>query len=112
MTSCFVPSNRDCQNVLNVTQDPAGQPDSFKQFEGGVKLGVGSFNLVGSLRPPVHASAASSCFDRVFCLFQMLSLLPQRILRLLEFIGFSGNRVGAAPSPAVTHFSQIEEEEP
>lgn len=24
---------------------------------------------------------------------QMLSLLPQRILRLLEFIGFSGNRV-------------------
>jgi len=26
-------------------------------------------------------------------LFQMLSLLPHRILRLLEFIGFSGNRV-------------------
>lgn len=25
--------------------------------------------------------------------FQMLSLLPGRILRLLEFIGFSGNRV-------------------
>uniref|UniRef100_A0A8C6PIF8 Tetratricopeptide repeat protein 39B n=1 Tax=Nothobranchius furzeri TaxID=105023 RepID=A0A8C6PIF8_NOTFU len=39
----------------------------FQQFEGGVKLGIGSFNL-------------------------MLSLLPQRILRLLEFIGFSGNR--------------------
>lgn len=60
-------SNRDCQNVLNVTQDLAGQSDSFRQFEGGVKLGIGSFNL-------------------------MLSLLPQRILRLLEFIGFSGNR--------------------
>uniref|UniRef100_A0A3Q1BII9 Tetratricopeptide repeat protein 39B n=1 Tax=Amphiprion ocellaris TaxID=80972 RepID=A0A3Q1BII9_AMPOC len=58
---------KDCQNVLNVTQDLAGQPDLFKQFEGGVKLGIGSFNL-------------------------MLSLLPQRILRLLEFIGFSGNR--------------------
>lgn len=27
---------------------------------------------------------------------QMLSLLPQRILRLLEFIGFSGNRVSSA----------------
>lgn len=40
-------SNRECQNVLNGAQDPAGQPDSFKQFEGGVKLGVGSFNLVG-----------------------------------------------------------------
>uniref|UniRef100_A0A8C3G4P9 Tetratricopeptide repeat protein 39B n=1 Tax=Cyclopterus lumpus TaxID=8103 RepID=A0A8C3G4P9_CYCLU len=41
--------------------------DVFRQFDGGVKLGVGSFNL-------------------------MLSLLPHRILRLLEFIGFSGNR--------------------
>uniref|UniRef100_A0A672ZCN3 Tetratricopeptide repeat protein 39B n=1 Tax=Sphaeramia orbicularis TaxID=375764 RepID=A0A672ZCN3_9TELE len=58
---------KDCQNVMNVTQDLAGQSDSFRQFEGGVKLGIGSFNL-------------------------MLSLLPQRILRLLEFIGFSGNR--------------------
>uniref|UniRef100_A0A3P8QDU0 Tetratricopeptide repeat protein 39B n=1 Tax=Astatotilapia calliptera TaxID=8154 RepID=A0A3P8QDU0_ASTCA len=58
---------KDCQNVLNATQDVAGQSDSFRQFEGGVKLGIGSFNL-------------------------MLSLLPQRILRLLEFIGFSGNR--------------------
>uniref|UniRef100_A0A7N6A784 Tetratricopeptide repeat protein 39B n=1 Tax=Anabas testudineus TaxID=64144 RepID=A0A7N6A784_ANATE len=58
---------KDCQNVLNVPQDLAGQSDSFRQFEGGVKLGIGSFNL-------------------------MLSLLPQRILRLLEFIGFSGNR--------------------
>uniref|UniRef100_A0A8C4H5H8 Tetratricopeptide repeat protein 39B n=1 Tax=Dicentrarchus labrax TaxID=13489 RepID=A0A8C4H5H8_DICLA len=47
---------KDCQNS-----------DAFRQFEGGVKLGIGSFNL-------------------------MLSLLPQRILRLLEFIGFSGNR--------------------
>ncbi|KAJ0006131.1 hypothetical protein NQD34_013404 [Periophthalmus magnuspinnatus] len=58
---------KDCQNVLNSTQDVNGQSDAFRQFEGGVKLGVGSFNL-------------------------MLSLLPQRILRLLEFIGFSGNR--------------------
>ncbi|XP_068611794.1 tetratricopeptide repeat protein 39B [Brachionichthys hirsutus] len=58
---------KDCQNVLNATQDLTGQLESFRQFEGGVKLGIGSFNL-------------------------MLSLLPQRILRLLEFIGFSGNR--------------------
>ncbi|XP_034713190.1 tetratricopeptide repeat protein 39B-like [Etheostoma cragini] len=58
---------KDCQNVLNVSQDLAGQSDAFRQFEGGVKLGIGSFNL-------------------------MLSLLPQRILRLLEVIGFSGNR--------------------
>ncbi|XP_029473733.1 tetratricopeptide repeat protein 39A isoform X2 [Rhinatrema bivittatum] len=36
-------------------------------FEGGVKLGVGAFNLT-------------------------LSMLPTRILRLLEFVGFSGNK--------------------
>ncbi|XP_028998801.1 tetratricopeptide repeat protein 39B [Betta splendens] len=58
---------KDCQNALNAPQDLAGPSDAFRQFEGGVKLGLGSFNL-------------------------MLSLLPQRILRLLEFIGFSGNR--------------------
>ncbi|XP_061565821.1 tetratricopeptide repeat protein 39B [Cololabis saira] len=58
---------KDCQNVLSASQDLAGRSDSFRQFEGGVKLGVGSFNL-------------------------MLSLLPQRVLRLLEVIGFSGNR--------------------
>lgn len=58
---------KECQNVLNASQDVDSQSDAFRQFEGGVKLGVGSFNL-------------------------MLSLLPQRILRLLEFIGFSGNR--------------------
>lgn len=40
-------SNRDCQNVLNGAQGLAGQSDSFRQFEGGVKLGIGSFNLVG-----------------------------------------------------------------
>nr|XP_061810643.1 tetratricopeptide repeat protein 39B-like [Nerophis lumbriciformis] len=58
---------KDCHNVLNASGEPKGKSDSHRQFEGGVKLGMGSFNL-------------------------MLSLLPQRILRLLEFIGFSGNR--------------------
>lgn len=37
-------------------------------FESGVRMGVGTFNL-------------------------MISLLPARIIRLLEFIGFSGNKV-------------------
>ncbi|XP_017549033.1 tetratricopeptide repeat protein 39A isoform X1 [Pygocentrus nattereri] len=41
--------------------------DNHGHFEGGVKLGVGAFNL-------------------------MLSLLPTRTLRLLEFVGFSGNK--------------------
>ncbi|XP_076860023.1 tetratricopeptide repeat protein 39A isoform X2 [Brachyhypopomus gauderio] len=43
------------------------QGDNHGHFEGGVKLGVGAFNL-------------------------MLSLLPTRTLRLLEFVGFSGNK--------------------
>ncbi|XP_072560242.1 tetratricopeptide repeat protein 39A-like isoform X2 [Paramormyrops kingsleyae] len=47
--------------------------NSHTHFEAGVKLGMGSFNL-------------------------MLSLLPSRILRLLEFVGFSGNKVGASQS--------------
>ncbi|XP_061664691.1 uncharacterized protein LOC133494677 isoform X2 [Syngnathoides biaculeatus] len=58
---------KDCHNVLNVARELSSQSDSHRQFEGGVKLGIGSFNL-------------------------MVSLLPQRILRLLEFMGFSGNR--------------------
>lgn len=43
---CLLSSNRDCQNLLNVNRDLAGQSDVFRQFEGGVKLGIGSFNLV------------------------------------------------------------------
>ncbi|XP_077981156.1 tetratricopeptide repeat protein 39B-like isoform X2 [Glandiceps talaboti] len=40
---------------------------SKKQFESGVRLGIGTFNL-------------------------MISMLPTKILKLLEFVGFSGNR--------------------
>uniref|UniRef100_A0A8D0KUC1 Tetratricopeptide repeat domain 39A n=1 Tax=Strix occidentalis caurina TaxID=311401 RepID=A0A8D0KUC1_STROC len=41
--------------------------ENHLHFEGGVKLGVGAFNLT-------------------------LSMFPARILRLLEFVGFSGNK--------------------
>ncbi|KAH0618627.1 hypothetical protein JD844_018008 [Phrynosoma platyrhinos] len=41
--------------------------ENHVHFEGGVKLGVGAFNLT-------------------------LSMLPIRIVRLLEFVGFSGNK--------------------
>uniref|UniRef100_A0A8C2EEE6 Tetratricopeptide repeat protein 39B n=1 Tax=Cyprinus carpio TaxID=7962 RepID=A0A8C2EEE6_CYPCA len=58
---------KDCQSLSKMSQGVGGDSEAFRQFEGGVKLGIGSFNL-------------------------MLSLLPARILRLLEFIGFSGNR--------------------
>ncbi|XP_069498317.1 tetratricopeptide repeat protein 39A isoform X2 [Ambystoma mexicanum] len=41
--------------------------ENYSHYEGGIKLGVGTFNLT-------------------------LSMLPTRILRLLEFVGFSGNK--------------------
>ncbi|XP_072512182.1 tetratricopeptide repeat protein 39B isoform X3 [Notamacropus eugenii] len=58
---------KECYSVLQMTQGNKKQKETYYQFEGGVKLGIGAFNL-------------------------MLSLLPARVLRLLEFIGFSGNR--------------------
>ncbi|XP_041272477.1 tetratricopeptide repeat protein 39B isoform X3 [Onychostruthus taczanowskii] len=58
---------KECHQVLLTTQGNKSKNETYYQFEGGVKLGIGAFNL-------------------------MLSLLPGRILRLLEFIGFSGNR--------------------
>ncbi|XP_066470598.1 tetratricopeptide repeat protein 39B isoform X2 [Tiliqua scincoides] len=58
---------KECHQVLQMTQGNANKNETFYQFEGGVQLGIGAFNL-------------------------MLSLLPGRIVRLLEFIGFSGNR--------------------
>lgn len=57
-------------------------------FESGVRLGAGSFNLVSSQSNLFGSSFFISNFH-----FQMISLLPQRILKLLEFIGFSGSRV-------------------
>ena len=41
-----------------------------KDFESGVRMGVGCFNL-------------------------MISLLPARIMKLLEWIGFGGNKVSS-----------------
>uniref|UniRef100_A0A8C3VR30 Tetratricopeptide repeat protein 39B n=1 Tax=Catagonus wagneri TaxID=51154 RepID=A0A8C3VR30_9CETA len=58
---------KECLSILHVIQKNKGEHQFLSEFEGGVKLGIGAFNL-------------------------MLSLLPARIIRLLEFIGFSGNR--------------------
>ncbi|XP_047278787.1 tetratricopeptide repeat protein 39B isoform X3 [Homo sapiens] len=58
---------KECLSILHEIQKNKLQQEFFYEFEGGVKLGSGAFNL-------------------------MLSLLPARIIRLLEFIGFSGNR--------------------
>ncbi|XP_031335383.1 tetratricopeptide repeat protein 39B-like isoform X2 [Photinus pyralis] len=62
--SCYG-SYKECQNILinRDWQNCATKP----HFEGGVRMGIGAFNL-------------------------MISLLPSRIIKLLEFIGFSGNK--------------------
>ncbi|XP_017579274.1 tetratricopeptide repeat protein 39B-like isoform X1 [Pygocentrus nattereri] len=54
---------KECESML----DQAKDKDTHIHFVGGVNMGIGSFNL-------------------------MLSLFPARVLRLLEFVGFSGNR--------------------
>lgn len=57
---------RECMHILEKRQwDKTG---SRMHFESGVRMGVGTFNL-------------------------LVSLLPGRVIRLLEFIGFSGNKV-------------------
>lgn len=62
--TCFF-SFKECSNIL------AGRSwtsDTSKvHFESGVRMGMGTFNL-------------------------MISLLPARVIKLLEFIGFSGNK--------------------
>ncbi|XP_061539922.1 tetratricopeptide repeat protein 39A isoform X1 [Phycodurus eques] len=56
---------KELHRVLESTAYSRG--DNHGHFEGGVKLGVGAFNL-------------------------MISMLPTRMLKLLEFVGFSGNK--------------------
>ncbi|KAG7230779.1 hypothetical protein INR49_019593 [Caranx melampygus] len=67
--SSFTKSFTEGQELHTVLQS-AGYThgDNHGHFEGGVKLGVGAFNL-------------------------MISMLPTRTLKLLEFVGFSGNKV-------------------
>ena len=58
---------RECWNILQ--EDRQWETDENRRdFESGVRMGVGSFNL-------------------------LISLLPARVMKLLEFIGFGGNKV-------------------
>jgi tetratricopeptide (TPR) repeat protein len=61
--SCYN-SYKDCQQILVKSR---WENSSRVHFESGVKMGIGTFNL-------------------------MISLLPGRVIKLLEFIGFSGNK--------------------
>ncbi|XP_049846348.1 tetratricopeptide repeat protein 39B-like isoform X1 [Schistocerca gregaria] len=62
--SCYN-SYKECANILHTRK---WNNESYKvHFESGVRMGIGAFNL-------------------------MISLLPARVIKLLEFIGFSGNK--------------------
>lgn len=61
----FFNANRECSQILEKRHWES--MSSKEHFESGVRMGVGTFNL-------------------------MISLLPARVIRLLEFIGFSGNK--------------------
>lgn len=63
--TCFN-SYKECNNILQQRQWEG--EESKLHFESGVRMGMGTFNL-------------------------MISLLPARVIKLLEFIGFSGNKV-------------------
>ncbi|CAL4075397.1 unnamed protein product, partial [Meganyctiphanes norvegica] len=58
-------SYKECWYILE-GRDWSNDPDK-KHFESGVRMGVGTFNL-------------------------MISQMPQKVLKLLEFVGFSGNK--------------------
>ncbi|XP_021926288.1 tetratricopeptide repeat protein 39B-like isoform X2 [Zootermopsis nevadensis] len=58
-------SYKECMNILN--QRNWGDESHKVHFESGVRMGIGTFNL-------------------------MISLLPGRVIKLLEFIGFSGSK--------------------
>lgn len=58
---------KDCQAIINTKKDMEKLESTYVHFKSGVSMGIGSFNL-------------------------MLSLLPSRVLRLMEFLGFSGDR--------------------
>ncbi|XP_075219598.1 tetratricopeptide repeat protein 39B-like [Lycorma delicatula] len=62
--SCFT-SYKDCQTILNTKH--WNNESHEVHFESGVRMGIGAFNL-------------------------MISLLPSRVIKLLEFIGFSGSK--------------------
>nr|CAH7740276.1 unnamed protein product [Callosobruchus chinensis] len=62
--SCYN-SYKDCQQIL--LKRNWDKNSTKVHFESGVKMGIGTFNL-------------------------MISMLPSRVIKLLEFIGFSGNK--------------------
>lgn len=79
---------RECWQILN-NRSFAGDRHRV-HFECGVRLGVGAFNLVEYF---IRIIAWWRQLILVVFLIQLISMLPQRIMKLLEFIGFAGSKV-------------------
>lgn len=73
---------------------------NHEHLQGGISFGIGAFNLVGansfslmSLPPLVCTPRRALHSLSAFVYLQTLSLFPPRILKVLEFAGFSGDKV-------------------
>ena len=91
---------RECEKITVKRNWVAS--DYTSHFVSGVSMGVGLFNLVSSTAVLMRNES------KVVVCLQMISQLPSRILKILEFIGFSGNKVCTATvetsGPAGTYF--------
>ena len=110
--SCF--NSRECWYMLE--SQKLEQTEERKHFESGVRMGVGTFNLVSTeylisfvqfyftstwMSYKMTIIILNKCiiiikilnFSLIFLCSQMISQLPAKILKLLEFVGFSGNKV-------------------
>lgn len=86
--------------MANAAEESEKQKSTFIHFSGGINMGIGSFNLVRTMqfkqkyyKKTLNTNNPVLLIPHFFSP-QMLSLLPSRVLRLMEFLGFSGDRVG------------------
>lgn len=104
---------RVCLEMVADQPPSSHSPSMAKDLEGGIHLGIGGFNLVGVpqwICCQANRRQTAALFQSLISLvntliqtfvvlalffftFKVLSLLPPIIIKLLEWVGFSGDRV-------------------